>query len=69
MKEKSEQEKMDFINKVFEKEMDRYMNTGMVYEKGTEYWINAYITKSNFEGMAKAHLDEVYRVANTLHSM
>jgi hypothetical protein len=59
----TENEKLQFIENVFELEIEFYINGLRQYERQDEFWLDKYLTKSNYIGIFKAHLDDVYQTA------
>jgi len=57
-----EEEKIKFVNDVFEFESQLYMK-GKQYNKVDEIWFNRYLTKSNFDAMIRVNFDLVYPIA------
>jgi len=64
----TEEEKFQLVQTVFEKEAQLYIQTGKKYDKITEFWLDKYLTKSNFDSILRANLDEIYPIALVLHS-
>lgn len=62
----TEEEKIKFVNNIFESESKLYENTNKEYDMQDKIWLHRYLTKSNYEGILRADLESAYQIALNL---
>jgi len=64
----TDEEKIKFVNRVFECESQVYASSGKRYDYQTEFWFHKYLSKGEFdEDSNKKNLDVAYQIALNLN--